>query len=143
MKHLVLIAALLSLVLVVGPNAAQQGAVARFREVEQSHTVIGSFAGATETWRTTVLLPREAKAAGSGAVICIRVDRTSTLRECVGTYRLPEGTIQVAGTLTSRGRFSLMITAGSGVYAAKEGTAGFAQLASDPRQSFITFYFVN
>jgi hypothetical protein len=55
-------------------------AVARFREVEQSHTSLGSFGAATETWRTAVLLQRSSKRVGTGWVGCIRIARASAAR---------------------------------------------------------------
>jgi hypothetical protein len=115
-------------------------AVARFREVEQSHTSLGSFGAATETWRTAVLLQRSSKRVGTGWVACIRIARASDARKCAATYRLPEGSIELAGIVSSRSRFTLLIVGTSGVYADKEGSAQFSQIGSSPRSSMVTFY---
>jgi hypothetical protein len=115
-------------------------AIARFREVEQSHTSLGSFGAATETWRTAVLLSRSSKRVGTGWVGCIRIARASSARKCSGTYQLPEGSLELAGVISSRDRFTLLIVGTSGVYAGKEGSAQFSQTSSRPRQSLVTFY---
>ncbi len=115
-------------------------AVARFREVEQSHTALGSFGAATETWRTAVLLSRSSKRVGTGWVACVRIARVSSVRHCNATYRLPEGSIELAGIVVGRAQFTLLIVGTSGVYAGKGGSAQFSQIASRPRQSLVTFY---
>jgi hypothetical protein len=115
-------------------------AVARFREVEQSHTSLGSFGAATETWRTAVLLQRSNKRVGTAWVACIRVARSSAARKCSGTYQLPEGSIELAGVVSSRSRFTLLIVGTSGVYEGQSGSAQFSQVGSSPRSSLVTFY---
>jgi hypothetical protein len=115
-------------------------AVARFREVEQSHTALGSFGAATETWRTAVLLSRSSKRVGTGWVACIRIARASAVRKCSGTYQLPEGSIELAGVVSSRSRFTLLIVGTSGVYSGRTGSAQFSQVGANPRNSLVTFY---
>lgn len=90
--------------------------VARFREAVAVHSSQGDVAGSTETWRTRVLLPRKAQVVGTGVLACIRADTFTTVRECVGTYILPRGRIQVAGEIINRSAYQLAIIGGSGVY---------------------------
>jgi hypothetical protein len=115
-------------------------AVARFREVEQSHTSLGSFGAATETWRTAVLLQRSSKRVGTGWVGCIRIARDSSMRKCAATYRLPEGTLELAGVVSSRDSFTLLIVGASGVYVGKTGSAQISRIGSNPRSSMVTYY---
>lgn len=139
MKRLLLLG--LPLLLLLGAPAGEAGSIARFREVEASHAVLGTFAGATEVWRSNVLLATQQKVLGTGIISCVLIDDSESTRECHGTYRLPEGVIQLAGSLTSRARFSLLVVAGSGAYEGKHGVASFVQISPRPRQAFVSFFF--
>jgi hypothetical protein len=134
---------LLALLLFVasGASASDNTGIARFREIERTHTEFGEFAGSTETWRTTVLLRASgSKVVGNGLMACTRIETLSPARECMGTYRLPEGSIQVAGVFSSRTQFTLLITGATGVYEGKPGTVTVSTIAVGPRQAFVTFY---
>jgi hypothetical protein len=117
------------------------GSIARFREVEQTHSSLGDFAGSTETWRVAVLLLHGGKRAGSGVVACVRIAAAVELRQCHATYTLPEGQIELSGLVSMRAHYTLLVEAASGVYAGKEGSAAISQIAVDPRTAFLTFYF--
>lgn len=111
--------------------------IARFREVEVAHV----YASPGESWRTRVFLFHSPKLVGTGAFACMHVDRNTSIRECSGTYILPQGRIQLAGSIVKRASFLLLIVGGSGIYAGASGTAIVSQIASSPRQAFLTFYF--
>jgi hypothetical protein len=132
--------------LVVSVGFAGSGgssSVARFREVETRHVSLGTFAGATETWRVSVLLVGRTQVVGHGVVSCIHIDDGdgSATRECTATYFLPKGEIQLAGVSKGRTRYRLMVTGASGAYLGKDGVATFAQISTAPRQALVTFYF--
>ncbi len=95
--------------------------VARFRETQVTHAFTGVYAGATETWRTQVWLLKKDQAVGTGLIACIKADRNTTIRECVGTYILPRGRIQLAGEIISHNAYQLSIIGGTGVYGAAGG----------------------
>lgn len=128
--------------LLVAPavNAAG-GSLARFREVQVSSSSLGNFAGATSTWRTVVKLNRSVKSVGTGTFVCVRIRSNELLRGCRGSYRLPEGEIELAGVIRTRSRYSLVVTGGSGVYSGMNGTAAISQIGSHPWTAFLTFYF--
>lgn len=115
----------IAMLLPTTPAASEAKGVAHFREVEVSHSVLGDFAGATETWRTRVLLRTVQQAVGTGAVTCVRVEELTSARECVATYILPRGRIQLAGEIVTRSAYQLTITGGTGIYAAAGGVAIF------------------
>jgi len=117
--------------------ASNRLGVARFRETQITHAVSGDLAASVETWRTRVWLAHKNQVVGTGALACIRLDDHTSIKECMGTYILPRGRIQVAGEIISRAAFQLTIVGGTGVYAGSKGTAIFAGL---PRLAVITFY---
>lgn len=119
---IIIVACVLSIAGVVGTaGGSSEAGVAHFRETVVTHTDVGGFAGAPETWRTQVWLPRKAQAVGTGVIACIRIEQNTTIRECNGTYILPQGRLQVAGQIINRAGFQLAITGGSGVYAPAAG----------------------
>lgn len=125
----------------VGATQASQLAVSRFREVDKSHSSLGMFSGSTETWRTAVLIVHSTKVIGTGVFSCIRITSGQSLRQCTGSYELPEGEIQLGGLISNRDTFSMIITGATGVYAGKTGTMSALLVGHNPRQALITFYF--
>lgn len=117
-----------------GPTTttAEKVGVAYFREKVTAYNTSGSSAASTEAWRTRVYLLRRQQAVGTGGIACIRVTRT--VRECYGTYVLPEGRIKIEGEITDRMKFQLVVIGGTGTYTGASGVASFGGL------SLVTFY---
>lgn len=105
------------------PTKSALTGVAYFRERVVSVSHAGSYPGATQTWRTRVLLLHENRAIGTGSVACIFI--TNKVRECFGTYVLPQGRIKVLGEITNRTNYSLAIVGGTGIYVRVAGVATF------------------
>jgi hypothetical protein len=121
MRGLATLALIGTLALTTLAGAAEPpSGIARFREQVLTYNQLGTFQGATEVWRTRVLLLGVPQTVGYGSVACVYV--VDALRECSGTYVLPRGLIQVAGRISSRQSFELLIVAGSGVYGHASGT---------------------
>lgn len=132
--------AVLGLATVALVSAATRDAatgIARFREMEVAHTLSGDYGGATETWRTRIFLLRKQQTVGTGVLACVRVEETTSIRECQGTVILPRGRIQLAGEIINRNAFQLSIVAGSGTY---EGMSGVAVFLGPTTNRLITFY---
>ncbi len=123
-RHQVAVVAVTALAVVAVVHAdvnPKSPGVARFRETQVSHAVEGVHAGATETWRTQVWLLKKDQAVGTGLIACIKADRNTSIRECVGTYILPRGRIQIAGEIISHDAYQLSVIGGTGVYGAAGG----------------------
>lgn len=78
-----------------------------------------------ETWRTQVLLPNKNRIVGTGAWVCTFVDAHTSIRECMATYILPRGRVQIAGEVIDRSAFLLSIIGGTGAYSGALGVAVF------------------
>lgn len=105
--------------------------VAYFRQAITTHTSTGQFNGATESWRSKILLLHRAKQAGEGGMVCTRL--APTKRECYGSYTLPLGRIEVLGEIENLNTYQLSIVGGSGSYTAAQGVASFTP-------GLVTFY---
>jgi hypothetical protein len=115
----------------LGHTASNITGVAYFRQTLTSiHT--NAFPGGTQVWEESVLLIHEARVIGHGAIACVYV--TDVVRECYGTYVLPEGKVKVLGEITTRSNYTLAIIGGTGVYANGAGVATFTP-------GLVTFYF--
>lgn len=99
--------------------AAPPAGLARFRENDLTYSRLGTFQGASEVWRSRVLLIGKAQTLGYGQVACVYVD--DLVRQCTGTYILPRGRVSVGGELSSRQKFRLIIVGGTGAYAGASG----------------------
>lgn len=137
MRYALALAVILALAAVIGASSADTKGIARFRESQVSYSTNGLEAGATETWRTRVWLLTKPKLIGSGVLTCIRADDNSDIRECLGTYILPEGRIQVAGEVISRNSFLLTVLGGAGTY---QNAVGMMTVNGPLNAANITFY---
>jgi len=135
-------AAVLAIVLVLVDSATPLTGLARFRETQISYRMIGSGAGRTEVWRTRVYT-YEGDFVGTGAMTCTYIDRATSFRQCIGTYLLPLGKVNVAGAIVNRSTFELVVFQGTRFYAGVSGSAITRRYARRPPQSFITFYLVD
>lgn len=125
--------ALAVLVLVTAAEAQSPPlAVARFYELETAHTSLGSFQGATESWRGQIVLLRSRKAVGASYTSCIRV--SPTVRNCYATYALPQGTMAAQGIVGNQDRYSLSIVGGTGAYLGNQGWLSVNGIGANPRQ---------
>lgn len=111
-------------------------AVATFHEVEVSHTSLGNFRGATESWRGAIVLTRSHRQIGGSFISCIRM--SPEVRNCYASYSLPEGTMVALGLIGSRDRYSLTIAGGTGAYLVYHGWVSV--LNSGDRESDLTFH---
>jgi hypothetical protein len=48
--------------------------------------------------------------------------------------------LELAGVVSSRDSFTLLIVGASGVYVGKTGSAQISRIGSNPRSSMVTFY---
>ncbi len=78
------------------------------------------------------------KAIGHAEVVCTHTTRT--LRNCTGTFQLPEGKIFVGGTILYRQFFVLAVLGGTGIYDNVQGTLTATALPARPkRESLLLF----
>jgi hypothetical protein len=138
--RLVVAAVSLAIMLLLPSSASSVVGIAKFRERQISHRIIGQGAGRIEVWRTRVYtLP--GKFVGTGVMTCIYVDHHSSHRHCTGSYLLPLGTVIVSGSFTFRAAFEIFVLTGDRFYEDTNGTMIVRRFAKVPPQSFITFYF--
>lgn len=121
------------------PSQSPQKGVARFRETVVTHHKGDGLAGSVETWRTKVWLPRRNQIVGTGVLACAHISNFTSIRECVGTYILPRGRIQVAGEVINLAGYQLSIVGGSGIYAGGGGVAVFDDRA---HETLITLFLI-
>lgn len=133
-------AGLILVALVSADTGNAPSGIARFREAEISHAVLGDYAGAVETWRSRVYLLHRQQVVGTGVIACIRADGNTTIRECQGTFILPRGRIQVAGEIITRGAYQLVVVGGTGIYTGTTGVLTVQGTAPEPRQALVTFF---
>ncbi len=117
------VAAIVFMTTAASPQSRATG-VARFRQTVAVYESQGTYPGANEVWRTTVMLRNRPQTVGSGGIACVHV--TATVRECVGTFVLPLGRIQVTGEIVDRHVYQLAIVGGLGSYAGASGVASFS-----------------
>lgn len=128
------VAALLALVL-LAPSGAQISQ-AIFNETEVKRTV----GDESDTWRTRVYT-RSGKFAGTGVIACVPTSQFDSIQQCNGTYLLPRGRVAVAGLVSSRTGFNLVIVGGTDTYLGAKGNMVATQQSSVPRKSSLTFFF--
>lgn len=105
------------------PSRESITGVAYFRQRVTASSSQGSFPGATQTWRSRILLLHEDRAIGIGGIACILT--SNTRRECFGTFVLPQGRIKVLGEVLNRNYYTLVIVGGTGIYSNAKGVATF------------------
>jgi len=106
------------------PESTTSG-VAYFRQNTTLFAAQGAYPGAMEVRHVTVLLLHQPKTVGTGGLACTHI--TAAVRECIGTYVLPLGRIQVEGETRSSTVYQLAIVGGLGSYAGAGGVASFSQ----------------
>jgi hypothetical protein len=94
-----------------------------------THTSLGNFRGATETWTNRMVVIRTRKSIGTSYMFCVRV--TADVRQCGATFGLPEGVLTAQGVLHTDTRYSLTITGGTGAYLGFGGWVAIRQINPD------------
>lgn len=86
---------------------------------------------------TKQLKDRKSKTIGWGNTVCWELGNGSA--QCVGTFVLPRGKINVAGTRHNQNYFVLSIVGGTGLYVAAGGTLIANTFALHPRRERLVF----
>lgn len=82
---------------------------------------------------------RHGDVVGWGNTVCFQLGNGSA--QCIGTFVLPNGKINVAGTRHNQDFFVLSIVGGTGVYEAAEGTLIANTIEDSPRRERLVFFF--
>jgi hypothetical protein len=80
------------------------------------------------------------RAIGHAELVCTFTGRRS--RICNGTYFLPRGKIQVAGTLVYRQYYEFAVLGGTGLYNNVQGSLTVTSIRPRPRRDILTFRLV-
>lgn len=89
-----------------------------------------------ETFRFALASIRvKGKTFGWAILSCDWISRSSTLRECTGTFSLPQGRIMVNGSLFYNSIYQLAVTGGTDIYLSVSGVLG-ARVFAKVRDSF-------
>lgn len=140
---ILLISSIVALMIVNFAGALSSPGKAKFYTVTASERTISNGDIFTRGQRVSTL---EGKIIGNAFLSCTRIARNEnfgyTVEQCTGTYNLPLGKMTVAGSRSSRSRYTLVVTGGTGFYNNVGGKLNVYKIGVSPTTERVIFSLV-